>query len=189
MIFAACSSFLRCLDDFTQTHHASFGWGNFPAKDSAMHLFGIIGTVDNLLSRSVSLCIFLFLCIYFSVYMILAPSPSVSPSISLCLPPCLSLSLPVPSLFLSFSLSVRVCVSLPLSPSLPLSLSLSISTSFSFVPSGFVFYLLSGRGSTKLGLAWSHAPECSCSSKGRASHAARCAARLAQKGPKSKSAR
>jgi hypothetical protein len=38
------------------------------------------------------------------------------------------------------------------------------------------------RGLTKPGLAWSHALECSCSSKGRASHAARGAARLAQKG-------
>ena len=44
------------------------------------------------------------------------------------------------------------------------------------------------RGLKKPGLAWtwSHAPECSCSSQGRASHAARGAARQAQKGPKAK---
>ena len=45
------------------------------------------------------------------------------------------------------------------------------------------------RGLKKPGLAWSHAPECSCSSQGGARHAARGAARKAQKGPKIYSAR
>ena len=47
------------------------------------------------------------------------------------------------------------------------------------------------RGLRKPGLAWSHAPECPCSSQGRASHAARGAARPGRpkKGPKSHRAR
>jgi hypothetical protein len=52
---------------------------------------------------------------------------------------------------------------------------------------GFTRMAEGARGLKKPGLAWSHAPECSCSSQGRASHVVRGAARQAQKGPKRQS--